>query len=137
MANGWFELDGSGIDELERLMDNYGSFALRAIDAVFHNEAAEIIKEKIQPLIPESGRKWKGKKTAAARTQPFTQDTSEMLAVTVKSRPAYQYLYFPDDGSNTIHHAGNQQFMKRGAENATAKIIEICTGRLVEEFKEG
>lgn len=135
MANGRFELDASGIDELEKIMSNYGSLALRTIDSVFHNEAAEEIKEKIKPLLPESGRKWKGKKTAAAHTQPFTQDTSEMLAVTVVSRGYYHYLYFPDDGSNTIRHAGNQQFMKRGAESATDKIIELCIARVTEKFE--
>ena len=60
----------------------------------------------------------------------FNQD-DDMLAVTVAARGKYSYMYFPDDGSNTEKHRGNQQFMKRGAERATERIIELCTGRLL------
>ena len=57
-----------------------------------------------------------------------------MLSVTIKTVNAYNYLYFPDDGSNTKKHAGNQQFMASGAENASDRIMELCIGHLTEEF---
>ena len=65
---------------------------------------------------------------------PFTENTGEELAVTIKTKPKYDYLYFPDDGSNTRRHVGNQQFMRRGAEKSRDRIIDICVGRLAQEF---
>ena len=63
----------------------------------------------------------------------FNQD-EDILTVTIAARGRYHYLYFPDDGSNTRRHVGNQEFMRRGAEAAAGKIIDICLGRLAEAF---
>jgi predicted small lipoprotein YifL len=63
----------------------------------------------------------------------FTQSNGP-LSVTIAARGRYGYLYFPDDGTNTKRHAGNQQFMMRGAENATAQIVDLCIGKLTENF---
>lgn len=138
MADKWFELDASEIDAFQKMMEDYGTDGEIAIDNVLHNEGAEEIKQQIHRILPISGRKWKGKHQAAKNAMPshFEKD-EDILAVTIAARNNYSYLYFPDDGSNTEHHAGNQQFMRRGAENATSKIIELCTGRLVEKFEQG
>ena len=100
-----FKLDASQHEALLRSMQLYGDNAGKTVDDVLHNEGASIIKEEIMRLLPESGRKWKGKRTAAKQAQPFTQK-NESLAVTIKTRSAYHYLYFPDDGSNTRNHVG-------------------------------
>ncbi len=128
----WDVLDAEEVEELQKLMDQYGDNAKRVIDDVLHGEGAEEIKTQIARLLPASGRRWKGKRAAATRAMPrsFEQD-NELLSVTIAARGYYHYLYFPDDGSNTRKHAGNQQFMKRGAESSTDKIVEMCLGRLV------
>lgn len=130
------QFDYYAIDQLQQTMQNYPEKALAEVNTLLHKDAGQLIQKNIQQLLPESGRTWSGKKTAASKAKPFTQDNSEMLAVTVKSKNAYHYLYFPDDGTNTHHHAGNQQFMLRGAEQSTNSIIDLCVGSLVEKFKE-
>jgi len=119
-------------------MQEYGDQAGRAVDEVLHNEGAALIKEEIMRLLPESGRDWKGKRTAARRTQPFTQ-TNESLAVTIRTKSAYHYLYFPDDGTNTKRHIGfkgkPREFMKTGAENQTSRIMDLCVNRLIEKWE--
>ena len=129
-----FELDVSEVESLSTAMEQYGQGALRKIDDVLHGEGGDKIKDAIQLLIPSSGRRWKGKKAPASTADSLMQVNNEMLAVTIKSRTAYNYLYFPDDGSNTLHHAGNQQFFQRGAEGTADQIIELCVGRLTEDF---
>ncbi len=86
-------------------------------------------------LLPSSGRKWKVKKTAASSTNPLRDDTSELLSLIVRSEKKYNYLYFPDDGSNTEHHQGNQHFMQRGADNSLNEITQLCTAKLLEKFE--
>ena len=114
-------------------MAKRGEGAGRIIDSVLHREGAEAIKQDITRLLPSSGRSWKGKGAPASAAMPgkFSQDNGT-LSVTVAARGKYHYLYFPDDGSNTKRHAGNQQFMMRGAENASERIIEMCIGKLVD-----
>ena len=129
-----FTMDYSEIDTLSTAMENYGQGALGKINDVLHGEGGEKLKEAIQLLIPSSGRTWKGKKAPASVANSLQQVNNEMLAVTIKSRTAYNYLYFPDDGSNTLHHAGGQHFFQTGAEDTADQIIDLCVGKLTEEF---
>lgn len=131
----WFSLEAGALDDLATTMEQYGAGAGQIVDDVLHGQGAQLIKDRIAPLIPSSGRNWKGKGRSASAAMPasFRQD-NEPQAVTVAARGKYHYLYFPDDGSNTVRHAGNLQFMRRGAEDASAEIIDLCIGRLTENF---
>ena len=128
-----FEVDVSELEELTEAIQQYGEGAGQLIDESLHGEGAQEIKNRITPLIPVSGRTWKKKGRGARFVMPggFSQ-VDESLAVTVVARGKYHYLYFPDDGSNTVKHAGNKQFMRRGAEMASGKIIDLCIGKLTE-----
>lgn len=132
---GWYETDISGVEALQAAMEEYEGAAGPLIDEVLHGEGADYIKSEIAMLIPSSGRHWKGKAAPASAAMPahFSQDNGT-LSVTIAARGRYGYLYFPDDGSNSMRHQGDQGFMQRGAENATSKIIDLCVGRLVDAF---
>lgn len=100
------------------------------VNDVLHKEGAERIKRDIISILPASGRHWRGKAAAAKSTQPFEQKNGN-LEVEVKSKSRYNYLYFPDDGSNTQKHFGNQQFMIKGAERSSDYIIDKILERVV------
>jgi hypothetical protein len=131
----WFTLDASELDKLQDAMQKYEGHAGVVVDEVLHGEGAELIKQRIAPLIPSSGRTWAKKGAAASAVMPgkFAQDNGT-LSVTIAARGKYHYLYFPDDGSNTKRHAGNQQFMMHGAEDASSDVIDLCIGKLTESF---
>lgn len=131
----WFTLDASEFEQLQDAMSQYEGAAGPIIDEVLHGQGADLIKSKITMLLPSSGRNWKGKGAAASAAMParFSQD-NDSLSVTIAARGKYHYLYFPDDGSNTKKHAGNQQFMMHGAEDASSEIIDLCIGKLTEQF---
>lgn len=135
MASNTLELSQVEFDRLTEFMLNYQGQAVKHINDVLWNEGATLIQESIQRLLPESGRTWRGKKPAAKRAAPFTVTDKAALLVEVGTKYAYHYLYFPDDGSTTRKHAGNQQFMLRGAEAQQAMILDLCVNRLVNEFK--
>lgn len=123
-------------ERLEQAIRNFPGNTEDIINAVLHNEGGVLIQEAIQPLIPQSGKTWKGKK-APARVGNSLRSTNENLAVWVRSTKSYQYLYFPDDGTNTRRHAGNQQFFLRGAESVKSEVIDRCVGRLIQTFEKG
>lgn len=133
MAYDVLSLDSESFDDLAERMKRYGDEAEAKVNEVLHGFGGERVKSGIQKLLPESGRTWKGKKTAAKRANPFETLTGS-LSVTIASKSGYGYLYFPDDGTNTKRHAGEQQFMKRGAEDATSDILERCVAALTEDF---
>lgn len=129
------KIDYKELDDLTELMVR-ASDPEQAINEVLHESGSELIKEGIQRILPSSGRNWSGKKSPASTSQPFTQKNGN-LSVTVKTNPAYHYLYFPDDGSNTKHHQGNQQFMLRGAQSRQTQIIDEITEKLIEQIEGG
>ena len=134
MGKAFVSMDYTQLDRLQKYIANYEGESLRIIDDVMHTTAPDIIQYNIHRLLPYSGRTWKGKKKAARDTQPFMADNSEMLATTVKTKKNYGYLYFPDDGSNSDSHVGNQNFTGRGAEASKPEIIDTCIGRLIGAF---
>ena len=129
MANAILGMDINELIRIAESLEKYAGNVGNVIDDVLWNEGAQRISEEITRLLPVSGREWQGKKKAAKMAAPFTQ-TNEMLAVTVHTKYAYHYLYFPDDGSNTRRHVGNQQFMLRGAENKQEEIANLVLKRL-------
>lgn len=126
-----FTLSNEAFERLENTLKNYEGDAEKRINEVLWNEGGDIIEERINKLLPVSGRTWRGKKKAAKFAEPFTR-TQENLAVIVKTKSAYNYLYFPDDGTNTRKHAGEQYFMHGGAIDAQDEIIDRCIVKLTE-----
>ena len=127
-------MDVEAFERLQNAMENFEGDVENVINNVLHNEASPILQESIRRLMPVSGKRWRGKKGPAKSSNSLT-DEKENLSVTVKSSKAYQYLYFPDDGTNTRRHVGNQQFFKKGAELKQDEIIDRCVNRLVNSFE--
>lgn len=128
------------VDKFEKMLDIMEKFSDKAqtervINEYLHEKGGEIIRDNIQKILPVSGRIWRGKKPAASQTNPFLIK-KENLAVVVKTKGTYNYLYFPDDGTNTEHHAGNQQFMFRGATDSQDRIVNEVIDELVKRLEE-
>ena len=129
-------VDATQIERLQKSLKNYQGDAEKAINDVLHNEAGDLAQEKIRKLIPVSGRSWKGKKRPA-KTAKSMKNVTGNLFVKVTTTKSYQYLYFPDDGTSTVKHAGDKQFFAKGGETAKEEIIDRCINKLVNKFEEG
>ncbi len=128
-----FKIDISQADDLIQAMKNYEGDVEKVINDVLHNEAGPLMQDSIKRLMPVSGRHWQGKKKPA-KTANSLRNVTGNLFVTVTTTKNYQYLYFPDDGTNTRRHIGNKQFFLRGAEKVQDEIIERCISRLVNQI---
>lgn len=127
------EIDVAEFDRLQRAMKDYQGNVSETINDVLHNQGGELIAEATRRLIPVSGRTWKGKRRAA-KTANSLRQVPENLAITVTTTKSYQYLYFPNDGSSTKKHAGQQYFFERGGEAVQDEIIDRCVGKLINNF---
>ena len=128
-------LDAKQFDGLVKAMGEYGDGALAKVDDVIH-ESGPDIAERITPLIHPSGRTWRGKPASATTGAWPRYVTNEKLAVGVTTKPKYNYLYFPDDGSNTRRHAGGQAFFERGGDQAVPSVLEKCQEALIKAWEE-
>ena len=124
----------SEVERLQEAIENFQGDAESAINEVLHGEVGDLAQESIRRLIPVSGKHWRGKAPAAKRAKSL-RNIDGNLSVTVTTSKRYQYLYFPDDGSNTRRHAGNQQFFRRGGEAVADEVIERCVNKLISNFE--
>ena len=129
-----FRIDGDDLERLQKTIKNFPGDAEKAINEVLHDEGSQQIQKAVRNLMPVSGREWKGKKTAAKSAKSLT-DLKGNLFVWVKTTNNYHYLYFPDDGTNTRRHVGNQQFFLKGAESQQETIVDLCIKKLVDSFE--
>lgn len=127
----YMAMDAKEFDALQRMIADYPKNAETKINNVLHGYGYEEIEKNIRRYMPVSGRTWK-KKRRPAKTANSLQGVEGNLSITVKSRTNYNYLYFPDDGSNTINHRGEQHFMWRGAESAKHDIIDRCIAEIIK-----
>lgn len=132
---GLFELDAKDLESLQQSISSYEGSAESAINEVLHDDAGPLINEEINPLINPSGRTFKGHSKSAKNSPWPRYDTDKNLEITVGTKSKWHYLYFPDDGSNTRRHAGNQHFFERGAEKAAPKVVARCLDVLTQEWK--
>lgn len=129
-------LDYTAIEQLQKAMQQYQGNTAEAINDVLHNWVGDRAQEEIKRLMPVSGKSWKGKRPGAKGSKSL-RNVNGHLSVGIKTTKSYQYLYFPDDGSNTRRHAGNQQFFKRGGEAIQDEIVQRCINRLANDFEKG
>lgn len=129
-----FQLDTKEFERLQNAMKNFPGDTEKAINEVFHEEASPLIQDAIRRLMPVSGKTWKGK-APAAKTGKSLTDEKGNLYITVRTSKKHQYLYFPDDGTNTRRHIGDQQFFRRGGESQQTEIVDRCIKRLTTNFE--
>lgn len=131
--SGTLDLEADQFDGLMASMRKFGEGAADIVSDVIHSSGDEI-KREIDDLIHPSGRTFKGHTSSAKGASWQRYDTSEALAITVAATSSRRYLYFPDDGSSTERHYGDQQFMRRGAEAAAPRILEQGEDALIQAF---
>ena len=75
-----FRLDATEYDRLVKAIKNFPGDAEKAINEVLHGEGSQLIQESVKNLMPVSGRKWKGKKTAAKSANSLTDLKESFLS---------------------------------------------------------
>lgn len=130
-----FDITDEGFAEVASRLAQAGGDVEVAINEVLHGEAGQLLESRITPLIHPSGRTFKGHPASATVGGWASFDTSKDLEVTVAARGRWGYLYFPDDGSNTKRHAGEQHFMERGADDAAQEVMGLCMDNIIAKLE--
>lgn len=125
-----------GVQELAAEITAFGAGAGQRIQGVLNDFAAAEIKGNILPLVHSSGRVFSGHRQGAKAAGPervFTHSVKDMTLI-VRTSARFGYLYFPDDGSTTRRHAGQQHFMDRGLQRSVKTITDRCLAALTDDF---
>lgn len=136
-----FELDAKSVDTLVTAIKAYGAGAEKKITEYLHGKGYDVLSSSIQNAIPVSddlSKHGKNQPKGHARMMQALRDRDKgsNLAVIIGTKSRWNYLYFPDDGSNTVHHAGNQQFFQTGVERKENEVINDLLDVLNFEMEE-
>lgn len=135
-SNSW-EIDFSQVDSLVEKMLQIPNRTEAVMNDVIHNYGIQMVIEDIQPDIPISS--WKNrvrqKKHARNISNPQTS-TKYNLVFTVKPKPKYSYLKFPDLAIGNSSKNSPAHFMRNGLSKAAPKILDRLNRRLDEEINE-
>ena len=132
MAMQEFGLNMEEFDRLQEKIRVYPQNAERKITEYLHGAGYDRISHSIQNAIPVSDRNTK--RHAKFSNALRDKDTGSNLSVIVSTKQKFHYLYFPDDGSNTLRHAGNQRFFEGGLERVQNEVVNGILGCL--DFEE-
>ena len=77
-------INGDELERLQKVLENFPGDSEKAINEVLHGEGGTLIQESIRALIPESGKKWKGK-AAPAKSGNSLMLVPGNLSITTKS----------------------------------------------------
>ena len=128
-----FTLSHEDFDRMTEAIKRFPGDAEQVINDTLHGFGADLISERVKQYMPIS-TKSKGTHAVDAKS---LRHTDTHLSTTVRSAKKYNYLYFPDDGTNTKRHVGNQQFFRRGAEDSAGEIVDVITEKLTKKLEEG
>lgn len=121
-------------DVLQNTIKQFQENAESSINEVLHGKGTEVIADEIRVKIHPSGRKWKRKKRSSSVANSIVLDEKKSgnLTAVIHSKSGYSYLYFPDDGTTTEHHHGEQHFMLRGTQAKAGKVLQMCVENIIK-----
>ncbi|MEN3132927.1 hypothetical protein [Bacillus albus] len=125
-----FSVDYVQMERLEQNIQKLPNRAEKILNDVLQVKVSPLLERSILGLMPISNRK----KKHAKAFKSLSTNNKENLTVTLKPKPKFQYLVFPDLGIGTSIKNAPQLFMERGVKRETNKSIEECNKALLEEI---
>ncbi|MBO0450755.1 HK97 gp10 family phage protein [Candidatus Enterococcus murrayae] len=122
MVNTW-ELSITGQDELLIKMEKYASESERIINNVLKQKGSDIAIKKIEPTVPVSEERLRNGHKHAKFSNPF-KATHENLRFTIRPKPKFGYLKYPELGIGHSKNNEPEEFMQRGLQISLDPITE-------------
>jgi len=127
-----FSIDYKQMERLEQNIQKLPNKAEKVLNETLKVKVAPILEPSIIGLMPVSDRK----KKHAKMFKSLSKDTKENLTLTLKPKPKFRYLVFPDLGVGTSIKNAPKRFMERGVEQKTNLSIKELNKALIEEINQ-
>lgn len=126
-----FELDYSEINKLQEKFINIPHEVEKTINDFLHKTGVEIAINDILHFMPSSNRD----KKHARQSNPI-RNVNLNLGFELKPKPKFRYLVFPDQALGTSIKNNPDEFMRKGLNKSTKKIIDGLNERIDKKIKE-
>jgi hypothetical protein len=126
-----FELDYSEVQKLQEKFKKIPSEVEKTINEFLHGTGVETVKRDILSLMSVSDRK----KVHAADKQSL-KHINFNLGFEILPKPKFRYLVFPDRALGTSVNKKPDEFMERGLNKNTEKIITGMNEKIDKKIRE-
>ncbi|QDZ76673.1 hypothetical protein [Bacillus cereus] len=125
-----FSVDSAQFEAYQRNIERLPNVAEKVINEGLKKKVSPIMVNSILGLIPISDRK----KLHAKLSKSIQGTLKENLTLTLKPKPKFAYLVFPDLGVGKSKGNKPEDFMAHGVDRETNKSVEELNKALIEEI---
>lgn len=125
-----FSVDSAQFEVYQRNIERLPNVAEKVINEGLKKKVSPIMVNSILGLIPISDRK----KLHAKLSKSIQGTLKENLTLTLKPKPKFAYLVFPDLGVGQSKGNEPERFMEHGVDRDTNKSVEELNKALIEEI---
>ncbi len=129
-----FEIDYSEVEALQEKFKKIPDHVEDIINSYLHNEGVIIAENSIQSLMPMSKRQKRAKQHA--KNAKSLRHKGLNLGFEIRPTSKFNYLVFPDRALGTSKKNKSQEFMEKGLDRGTDKILEQLHERIDKKIKE-
>ncbi|MGQ4666527.1 hypothetical protein ACUIJN_11915 [Metabacillus halosaccharovorans] len=126
-----FELDYKDLEKLQEKFKKVPDEVEKTINSFLHKQGVEIMINDVLADMPISERN----KRHARQSKPLTS-VNFNLGFELKPKPRFRYLVFPDKALGTSINNTAEEFMEKGLNKSTQKIINGLNEQIDQKIKE-
>lgn len=129
-----FKLDDEQVNKIAERLEKLGEVGDKAVNATL-TQASEIMKKYMIEELPvhDNSSRHKNMSRHAKDSDPFMSIIGN-LEFTIKNKPDFHYLVFPDKGIGKYNKKA-QNFIKKGSDNAIDEVTAYILDFLEKELK--
>ncbi|WP_205603261.1 hypothetical protein [Heyndrickxia ginsengihumi] len=129
MASNEWSMDIGNIDQLLKNMQKIPNRSEKVINDTLRIKGAPKAMDNIQSGIPVSPKRKKHAHDSKALNVKYGN-----LEFFIRPKKTFDYIKYPDLGIGTSKHNQPKQFMKKGLEKATPKILDDLSTAVINEI---
>lgn len=132
-ANDW-SVEFNDVDHLIQKIEQIPNRSESILNNTLRSKSAPMAINSIQPDIPISS--WKGRVLKKKHARNYNSLTVKHgnLEFTIRPKPSFNYIKYPDLGIGTSKNNEPKQFMKKGLDQAVPGIMSDLTNAVMEEI---
>ena len=128
-----FEIDYEEIRKLQEKFARIPNKVEARVNTILHSFGTKTVEDKIISRIPVSR---KSKKKKHAKDAKPLKSTTFNLGFETKPKKTYNYLVFPDKGLGTSIGRAPDEFMTKGMNDGTPRILQEINDQLDQLIEE-
>lgn len=127
-----FSIKENDLERIQEAIINFGDDAENAINECLANEVKNTLITSITNFIPVS----KQNKKHAKSSNPLQGDVRNNLTLLIRTKPKFNYLYFPQNAEGQSRNDPPNNFMEKGINNEYDNVINTILDKLQRRMEE-